>query len=193
MIEEWKTIKDYPDYQISNLGKVKSFKKHNGTNERILIPGKNKNGYSLVGLSKNRIKKTTKVHRLVLLAFKPINNPQDFECNHINGIKDDNGLSNLEWCTGSENQKHAFRIGLNTHKGENNPNYGKYHSEESKRKISKNHGDVKGEKSPNHKLTEKEVIDIRELLNKRIPQVKIAKMYNVTQPHISRIKLGKVW
>ncbi len=45
MDEEWKYIENYPDYQVSNLGRVKSFKKWRGVNERILKPRKNKQGY----------------------------------------------------------------------------------------------------------------------------------------------------
>lgn len=56
----------------------------------------------------NNTKKTFRVHRLVMMAFNPIDNMENLEVNHIDGNKANNKLSNLEWCTTSENQKHAF-------------------------------------------------------------------------------------
>jgi hypothetical protein len=63
------------------------------------------------------------VHRLVAQTFilNPLNKPQ---INHINGIKDDNRLENLEWCTGSENMIHALNIGI-IKKGKDSTMYGK--------------------------------------------------------------------
>ena len=210
MIEKWKIIEDYPDYSISNSGSVKSMC-HN--KEKILKYGLGKYGYLYVNLYKNGKIKTVKIHRLVLLMFKPIANSQDFQCNHINGIKDDNRLENLEWCTAKENVQHAFKIGLTfgsmlgkkhstetrkkmseAQSGEKHVMYGRHHTEEAKRKISKNQPDQRGNKSPNHKLTEKQVIEIKELLKEdTLTQTAIAKMFNVHFNTISMIKLGKRW
>ena len=124
MEEIWKDIKGYEGkYQVSNLGRVKSLARMTSSNngstkylkrekEKILKSRINSVGYPVVGLCKNNRTKTVKVHRLVAEAFIPNleNKPQ---VNHINGIKNDNKIDNLEWCTNSENVKHAFRTGLN--------------------------------------------------------------------------------
>lgn len=60
----------------------------------------------------NGKKKTYRVHRLVLMVFKPIENYEKMEVNHIDGNKKNNKLENLEWCTSKENQLHAFKTGL---------------------------------------------------------------------------------
>lgn len=123
-VEEWKDIKNYEGlYQISNWGRVKSLEKLvNASNqcgkkhlrpvkERILKARVNKWGYYEVTLSKNSKTKTFRVNRLVAITFIP--NPNNYPVvNHINGIKKDNSVENLEWCTYSENLKHAFRTGL---------------------------------------------------------------------------------
>lgn len=59
------------------------------------------------------------VHRLVMLTFNPIPNPNDFQVNHIDTNKTNNNLSNLEWCTNSENMIHAYNHDL-YYKGEDN-------------------------------------------------------------------------
>lgn len=189
MIEEWKTIEYYSDYQISNLGVIKSLKKWRGTNERILKPSKDKDGYNLIILYNGKAK-TFKIHRLLLELFKPIVNSKSFECNHINGIKDDNRLENLEWCTKSENMTHAYKIGLCL-KGENHSWYGKHISKDIKDKMSRMNS---GENSPAHKLTKIEVIEIRKIVKEnKMTRKEIAKMFNVHLSTIDRVKSGKTW
>lgn len=109
MNEIWKQIADYDGYFISSLGRVKSTKQWNGSSERILKQGISKKGYSVVVLSKNNNTKTFLVHRLVAFAFIP--NPQNFnQINHINEIKTDNRVENLEWCTNSYNMSYGSRL-----------------------------------------------------------------------------------
>ena len=111
VIETWKDIKGFEGiYQASNLGQVKSlsrFKKgKNGSSvtvkERILKPKINSCGYFQVGLFKNSIGKFYMVHRLVFETFNGTI-PEGLQVNHINEIKSDNRLSNLNLMTPKEN------------------------------------------------------------------------------------------
>ena len=72
----------------------------------------NRFGYMKTSICIKNKQKTCYIHRLVLAYFtdKPLN--YHLIVNHINGIKTDNRLENLEWCTQSENAKHAFKLGL---------------------------------------------------------------------------------
>lgn len=115
--EIWKDIKGYEGYyQVSNLGRIKSLQR-NGTikKDRILKPN-NVKGYLQITLQKNGIKAYKKIHRIVAENFiTNINNKT--EVNHIDGNKHNNCIENLEWVTKSENQKHAYKLGLNKSHG----------------------------------------------------------------------------
>jgi len=131
--EVWKIIKDFPDYMISNIGRIKSLKF--GKEKILKLKKHNNKGYLGIRLFKNGYKSNKYIHVLVLENF--IGKKDGFQVNHINGIKTDNRLENLEWVTPSENRKHAFNIGLDSNKGENHPMFGKHHSRKTKCKISK--------------------------------------------------------
>lgn len=172
--EIWKDIKRYKGlYQVSNIGNIKrlnSFAKIRGGHKRLVkeklikfyFAGK---GYTYVTLSKGIIKHFL-VHRLVAIAFIP--NPENKpEVNHKNGVKNDCKTINLEWCTHSENTKHAFDTGLNwQHKGENN--------------IW-------------HKLTWTDVAIIRESSKLKVPQRRIATQFNVSHGVVHKIIHNKKW
>jgi len=108
--EIWKDIPNYEGmYQVSNLGRVKSLNYNHTGKEGVLKPQSNKDGYYQVLLWEGGRRKTNKIHRLVMLAFL---GESDLHVNHINGIKTDNRLENLEYCTRSENIQHAYDTGL---------------------------------------------------------------------------------
>lgn len=117
MKEVWKPIIGYEGlYEVSNKGRVKSLsRKVTGgakgyfrlAPETIRKPFLT-NGYEKVDLWKDNKKKIFRVHRLVAQAF--IENPNNYlEINHINGIKTDNRVENLEWCTAQQNTLHYYR------------------------------------------------------------------------------------
>lgn len=103
--EIWKDIPNYEGYQVSNLGRVKSFY---GLKEKILKPWVTR-GYYQVELCKNSIGKNYLVHRLVWEAFNG-QIPENMQVNHINEIKTDNRLSNLNLMTCKENINYGTGI-----------------------------------------------------------------------------------
>lgn len=106
--EIWKDILGYEGhYQISNLGRIKSIKNNK---IKILKLNKDKKGYILISLSKNGKHKTYKVHRLVAIVFIP--NPDNKpEVNHIDAVRSNNNVNNLEWVTSKENTAHQIKLG----------------------------------------------------------------------------------
>ena len=120
MAESWVDVKGYEGlYQVSDNGNVKRLptkqlreRKHGtylwNVPGGVLKPYKNHQGYYMCRLSKNGVEKDYSVHRLVAMNF--IENPNNYsDVNHINEIKADNRVENLEWCTRAQNNEHGTR------------------------------------------------------------------------------------
>lgn len=174
MEEIWKDIPDYEGmYQVSNDGNVKSLPKMGKGHKMIhrltgviMSPSKGRSGYYGVSLMKNDKKKRIEIHRLIAITFIP--NPADKpQVNHKDGDKLNNRVSNLEWCTGSENCKHCLLNGL--------------------RKTAR------GVNKPNSRFTEQDVIDIKTRLLNLESQATIAKIYSVNPCIIQNINSGRPW
>lgn len=146
MQEIWKQINGHPNHFVSNLGRVKSVdhvvldkgrpSHRKGKIFHLTVSG---NGYIRVYVEK----KCYAVHRLVADAFLPHIEGKNV-VNHLNGIRTDNRVENLEWTTYSGNCLHAYRIGLSVMTDERRKKISKSHigltlSEEAKRKISLRH------------------------------------------------------
>lgn len=138
--------------------------------KKYLRQSKNSGGYlslSLSHLDGREVKAV--VHRLVAEAF--IENAKNLpQVNHINGIKTDNRVENLEWVTASENMKHASEMGL--------------------RERAK----FKGEKHPNRILTTEEVLSIRiKYKPKEVTMKKLSNEFGVSIPTINDILKRRSW
>lgn len=170
--EIWKDIPEYEGYyQASNLGRIKSISKmiHNshGTMSLrktiILKPRLDNMGYEYFRICRDMYHRTLKGHRLVAQTFIP--NPENKKCvNHIDFVKTNNRIENLEWVTYSENTRHSFKHGVMKA--------------------------TKGFDSTSCKLNREQVAEIRELKGTMF-QTEIAKRYNVVASTISKILNNK--
>ena len=175
MEEVWIKIINYDGYEISTKGQIRSLDRKiiqiNGSNRffngKILKQNIDKLGYKrcCIRIKNNRTAKNLTVHRLVAQAFipNPLNLPQ---VNHIDGDKTNNNIENLEWCTAKENINHGHNNGL--------------------------YDNIIGEKNYNSKLSNKEVLEIRELWKTgKYFQRHLSEKYNVTITTISYIVNNK--
>lgn len=158
-MEKWAKIPGY-DYEISSLGRVRNL-----NTGRIKVNCIEKVWYFTVGLFKNGIGRTHRIHRLIMEAFVP--NPESHKyINHKNGIKTDNRIENLEWCTQKHNISEAYKIGLCQ--------------------------SVKGSRHGGSVLNEEQVLTIRELLRYSSGR-QIAKQFNLSEGTVSMIKNRITW
>lgn len=167
MKEVWKSIKGYPNYEISNLGRIKRLPHYYRKQTLIMKQQPGTFKYYRVQLSRDGKLKKFLVSRLVALHF--LKNPKNLpEVNHKNGDKSNNKVSNLEWCTTSENILHAFRTGL------------KYMT--------------RGEKCSWSKLTKEQVLDIRLRWKLKMYNMReIADHFKINKTTVWKIIHRKIW
>ena len=112
--EIWKKVPGFSKYKISNMGNIKSYHKY--SEGYIMSQSDDKDGYQKVTLTKDGKEYTRRIHILVAQAF--IENELNLPVvNHVDGIKDNNVVSNLRWSTVRENTIHGYVTGLNNNFG----------------------------------------------------------------------------
>lgn len=154
-------------YKINRKGEVVSLPRTR-CKGKIKKAALGSHGYLTISLCKNNKAKTYLLHRLVAETF--ISNPNNKpDVNHKNGIKTDDRVENLEWCTKSENMKHAVNTGL----------------------YSPPRIIVEGEQHGRAKLKKQDIVYI--LKHKEIGDTELAKKFNVSREHIWLIKKRKSW
>jgi len=160
--EVWKDVIGYESvYQVSNKGRAKSF--HRGR-ELILKP--TGTDYAIIVLCKNGIERPRSLHTVIAETFYG-SAPEGMVVNHIDGNKRNNELSNLEYCSRSQNTIHAIQGGF--------------------KKVNK------GSDVVTSKLADDDVRQIRRLLTNGQSQISIAELFNVHQSTISNIYNNKIW
>lgn len=169
--EIWKVIPEFPQYEASNHGQVRSKARRapccpmgvqttRFVRDRVLKQHTSQ-GYARVKVNLRGIG----VHRLVALAFiGPV--PDGKVLDHLNGKKLDNRPENLEYVTAVENTRRAHRNGL------------------------MNYRHLSGERHPLSKLTEE---NIREILSSQLNGGELARKFGCTDSVIYRIRHGKIW
>ena len=164
-------IKEIPGYggkySICSDGQVMTVRRK-GSNGGFLSQRPNSSGYMRVELRKGKEKRSVFVHRLVAMAFVRRKDGCDF-VNHIDGNKKNNSASNLEWCTRSQNMKHAIASGLN------------------------HIPCLSGSCHPMHKLTEENVKEILMKFKSGSSRKDLSEQYGVTREQISNIVNRKHW
>jgi len=166
---KWKKIPGFSRYLASSDGEIASLNYKRTGKCKILKPAQTEGYYKTVLLNDDNKYKTISVHRIVCLAFL---GPSDLEVNHIDGDPSNNHISNLEYVTHSENLLHAYRTGLQK--------------------------PLHGESNGSSKLTEAQVLEIREYVKqvkstgkKHWGRKELAKKYGVSELYIKELVINR--
>lgn len=162
-----KDIPGYKGYYATEEGSIISFR----SGEPRILSEQIHKGYYRVQMRVDSIKGKwikAQVHQLVLITFKGDKRSIGLMCRHLNGNPLDNRIDNLEWGTAQENHDDSVRHGT---------------------AVCLRLGD----EHPHSKLNESDVLKIVSLLKQGVKQVEIAKMFRITQRHVSDIKLHQTW
>lgn len=174
-IEIWRPIKGFTGYDVSNQGRVRSYRRGGRPQRKdgilsktpyVMNPVLIKNNYQVLTLYRNKIPVLRRVHKLVADAFIPNNRTCDRVVpNHLNNVHYDNRQDNLEWTTYSENVLHANDIGVGG----------------------------RGSGNGRAKLTDEDVLFIRANAVTRADCVYWGGVYGMYPSHIRRILSRQVW
>ncbi len=174
--EIWRPVADAYGYEVSNLGRVRSWRRKGSRAGSALAPEPKLLkttpgawGYPLVNISRSGDKqKPVTVHILVLTAFcGPC--PNGMECLHADGDRTNSNLSNLYWGTRAENMQDSIRHGTSIRPS------------------------IRGEQNMHAELTQRQVIQIKRMLRRGVRNVDIARIFNVHPNTIWGIKSGGSW
>lgn len=158
--EIWKDYSKNNKYEVSNKGRVR-----NKMTQRILKTYVNSDGYLNIHINNY----TISIHRLIMLEFKSNEYFKGSVINHKNGIKTDNRIENLEWCTIKHNVIHAINNGLN-------PNFIKY-----------------GVNHKSSKLNEEDIPKIRNMYKNIKNYTKVGQKFGISDNAVRKIVQGKTW
>lgn len=178
-VELWRPVASFAGYEISNQGRLRSFRQKGGNKHdlrtrsynrplnrtfRILSPANNGKGYLYYYLYRGGVRHMCSAHRLVAHAFLAPQMGRDV-VNHKNNVSTDNRIDNLEWATHKENSLHAKQIGVWT----------------------------RGEMIGRSRFVDADILRIRELCASGVPQVSVAQQYNCGASAIGSIVRRRTW
>ena len=174
---EWVPYPECNTYGANENGEICSFDyKHTGKIEK-LVQNEDKDGYLFVRMKINGRTVKRRSHRIVLSCFTGVLDNEK-QVNHKNGVRNDNRIENLEWCTAKENVIHSYKV------------LGKKQSE---RQINSAKQRFSGENNPKSKINKEIAQCIVKDRRKGIPLKILSKKYNLSTAQISAIARGIFW